>query len=156
MAVASQKSQQSQGLGGPGRETQNGRHVWTFASHKCQQLHGAGPGRKRQNITFGLLFGRRISKVSTVTGIRRVLVAKRKTVVTFARAFGLQEGERRGDRRGERREERDEARGEKREERGERREERDEARGEKREERGEKREMRRKERRERREERRER
>ena len=95
------------------RETQNCRHFLGFVLQQCQQSQGWGG----------------------------VLVAKRRTVVTFGRAFGKRREER-GEKREERREERRERRGERREERGEkreeRREERRERRGERREERGEK------------------
>ena len=43
----------------------------------------------RTVVTFGLVSGLRVSKVSTVTGIGGVLVAKRRTVVTFGLASGL-------------------------------------------------------------------
>ena len=112
--------------GGPGRDTQNGRHFWTCLSTsrpKSVNCHrdpgGGGAG---------------------------VAVAKRRTVVGFGFASGESRGERRQKRR-VRREERREERKEMREERGERREERErEERGERREERGERREERRGER----------
>ena len=108
-------------LGGRGRETQNCRHFWTrvFASQKCQQvtgIRGVVVAKRRTVVTFGLVLGLCISKVSTVTGIRKgrgcetqncrhfwtprvfasqkcqrsqgsggVVVAKRRTVVTFGR-----------------------------------------------------------------------
>ena len=65
------------------RETQNCRHFLRFILQKCQQSQGSG-----------------------------VLVAKRRTVVTF----GLASGERKGERREEKREMRGEKRGERREE----------------------------------------
>ena len=58
--------------------------------------------KRRTVVTSGLVSGLRVSKVSTVTVIRGVVVAKPRTVVTFGLAFG------------ERREEKREMRGEKR------------------------------------------
>ena len=112
--------------------------------------------------------------MSTITGIRGVFIAKRRTIVTFGLAFwsshlkGVNNHRKRGKRReererereerrerGEKREERREERGEKRKERREReerREERREVRGERREVRGERRGERREEKREKRRE----
>ena len=61
--------------GGRGREAQNCRHFWSrvFASQKCQQSQGSGGvvvAKRRTVVTFGLVSGLRISKVSTFTGIR--------------------------------------------------------------------------------------
>ena len=115
-----------------------------FASQKCQQSQGSRGvvvAKRRSVVTFGLVSGLRVSKVSTVTGIGGVVVAKRRSVVTF----GLASGERKGERREEKREMRGEKRGERREEkrrvdrrkeRGKRRQERGEERGERGEERG--------------------
>ena len=70
-------------------ETQNCRHFWTrFGSPRLESVnsHGdrGGPGREPQTVvTFGLVSDLRVSKVSTVTGIRGVLVANRRIVVTF-------------------------------------------------------------------------
>ena len=77
-----------------GRETQNCRHFWirrVFASQKCQQSQGSGGrGRETQNCRhfFGLVSGRRVSKVSTVTGIGGVVVAKPRIVVTLGLFLG--------------------------------------------------------------------
>ena len=78
LVLASQKCQRSQGSGGSrGREKQNCRHLWTRVWSS-------------------------VSKVSTVTGIGGVVVAKCRTVVTF----GLgREAQKRGERRGEERRE---------------------------------------------------
>ena len=55
-----------------------------FASQKCQQSQGwVVVAKPRTVVTFGLFSGRRVSKVSTVTGIGGVVVAKPRTVVTF-------------------------------------------------------------------------
>ena len=43
----------------------------------------------RTVVTFGLVSGLRVSKVSAVTGIGGVVVAKRRTVVTFGLVSGL-------------------------------------------------------------------
>ena len=45
--------------------------------------------KRRIVVTFGLAFGPRVSKVSTVTGTGGVVVAKCRIVVTFGLAFGL-------------------------------------------------------------------
>ena len=60
--------------GGRGRETQNCRLLDSprvFASQKCQQSQGSGGvvvAKTRIVVTFGLVSGFRVSKVSTVTG----------------------------------------------------------------------------------------
>ena len=61
--------------------------VSTVTSHRDR----GGCGRETQNCrNFGLAFRRRISNALTVTGIGGVLVAKRRTVVTFGRgSFSL-------------------------------------------------------------------
>ena len=181
-----------------GRETQNCRDFLDFAVQKCQQSPGSGGvlvAKRRifhfwgrvwsshpkslhghmdrgvlvvKSVIFGLVFGRRMSKVPTVTGIGGVLAAKRRPVVTLGLAFrrripevptvtgiagvlvakrrtvvpfGLAFGRRIGDRKGESRGERRQARGqEKGEERGDRRQERGDRRGERREKRRERRE----------------
>ena len=135
------------------RETQNCRHFWTrLGSSRLKSIN------------------------STVTGIRGVVVAKRRTVVTFGLVlrlrvskvstvtgiggfvfakgrtvvtFGLAAGERKGERREEKREMRGENRGDRREKRRvDRRKERGERRQERGEKRGERREEMREERRE--------
>ena len=74
--------------GGRGRETQNCRHFWTrlgssrlksVNSHRDRGVLVAKPGSV---VTVGLASGLRVSKVSTVTGIGGVGVAKPRTVVT--------------------------------------------------------------------------
>ena len=88
---ASQKCQQSQGhrdRGGRGRETQTCRHFWTgVGSSRLKSVDShrgpGGPGRETQSCRH---FCFHVARVSTVTEIGRVLVAKRRTVVTF---FGL-------------------------------------------------------------------
>ena len=54
-------------------------------SQKCQQSKGSGVvvAKPRPVVTFGLVLGLRVSKVSTVTRIRGVEVAKRRTVVSY-------------------------------------------------------------------------
>ena len=143
-----------------GREAQNCRHFWTrvwssrFKSANCHRDRW-GPGREPQNChhfwTRVWSSRSKIPKVPTVTGIGGVLVANRRSVITFGLVFCLEREEERGERereqrgedrvdRIERREER-ERRGERREERREKREERreeiHEERGEKKEESGE-------------------
>ena len=61
---------------------------------------------------IGVVSRFRVSKVSAITGIRGVVVAKRRTVVTLGLALGERKGERRekknemrGERKGERRQE---------------------------------------------------
>ena len=188
--------------GGPGRETQNCRHFWTrlgssrlksvnghmqgsgrswsrnaelsslldssrvFASQKCQRSH-AGIGavlvaKRRTVVTFGLVSGLRVSKVSTVTCRDRGgpgretqncrhfwtrLGSSRFKSVNSRRDRGGPGREMQNCRhfwpclwREERREERGEKRGERSGDRGEERRERREERGEKREERRERRE----------------
>ena len=171
--------------GGRGRETQNCHHFWTrLASSRLKSVnsHRDRGGPWSRNAELSSLFTFRITKVSTVTGIGGVVVAKRRTVITFGLVsglrvskvstvtgiaggvvakrrtvvtFGLASGERRGERREEKREMRGEKRGERREERREERDERREKRGEKRDEKREERRERREKTGERREERRE-
>ena len=81
---------------GPGRETQNCRHFWTrlrFSRFKkCQQSQGSGGSWSRNAELSSLLDSSQVfasQKVSTVTGIGRVLVAKRRTVVTFGLVSGF-------------------------------------------------------------------
>ena len=76
LVFAFQKCQQSQGSGGLGRETQSGRHFWTCiwsSRFKSVNSHGDRGGvlvaKRRAVVTFGLAFGLRVSRVSTVTGI---------------------------------------------------------------------------------------
>ena len=153
---------------GRGRETQNCRHF--FKSVNSQRDRG-GRGREAQNCRhFWARLASSVSRVSTVTGIGGVVVAKPRTVVTSGfvsslRVSKCQQSQGQGGRgretqnrhhfwtcrsREERREGREEGReesGERREERGDRREERGERReekgerGERREERTEKREV---------------
>ena len=169
--------------GGRGRETQNCRHLWTrvgslrlktvnnhrdrgarLGSSRLKRVnsHGDPGGSWSRNAELSsLLDSSRVFASQKSQQSRRsggVVVAKRRTVVTFGLASGERKGGRReekrcmrGEKRGEKREERRQERGEKRWEREERREEM----GERREERGEKRRERRDERREEREERRE-
>ena len=61
---------------------------------KVSTVTGIG-GSSSRNAELSSPFTFRIAKVSTVTGIGGVVVAKRRTLVTFGR-------ERRGERRGER------------------------------------------------------
>ena len=91
--------------GGPGRETQNWRHFWTrlgssrLKSVKCvnsiQQSQGSGGSWSRNAELSSLLDSSRVfasqkcQQYSTVTGIGGVLVAKRRTVVTFGLVSGL-------------------------------------------------------------------
>ena len=75
------------------RETQNCRHFWTCDwSSRLKSVNGhkgaVVVAKPRTVVTFGLAFGLRVPKVSTVTG-GLVVVAKRRTVVTFGLAFGL-------------------------------------------------------------------
>ena len=159
-----------------------------FVSQKCQQSQGSGGvlvAKRRTVVTFELVSGLCVSKMSTVTGIGGAVVAKRRTVVTFGLVSGLRvskvstvtgiggvlvakrrtvvtfgpaSGESRGERRKEKREIRGEKRDERRERKGERRDKREERREERRdrrEERGERREERREERKEERGKRRE-
>ena len=160
-----------------GRETQNRGHFWTWtwvwASH-VKSVNSRRDGRvlvakRRTVVTFGhgLAFGRRISKLLTVTGIRGgfwsrnaeqssrlellLVLARREKTEERRKERGERREEKRDRRgrraeipRGERREESREETGERRadreqrrEERGERREERGEERGEKRKERKE-------------------
>ena len=79
----------------PGRETQNSRSLLdlrlVFASQTCQQAQGSACSWSRNaefSVTFGLVYGPRVSTVSTITGRGMFLVAKRRTVVTFGLAFG--------------------------------------------------------------------
>ena len=106
-----------------------------FASQKCQQSQGSRGSWSRNADQSSLLKSSRlrVSKVSTVTRIGGVVVAKRRSVVTF----GLASGERKGERREEKREMRGEKRGERREEK--RRVDRRKERGKRRQERGEER-----------------
>ena len=64
--------------------------LFTLSVQKCQQSQGSRGSWSRNVdvVTFGLVSGLRVSKVSTVTGIGGgVVVAKRRTV-----AFGLVSG----------------------------------------------------------------
>ena len=95
--------------GGRGRETQKLSSLLdssrVFASQKCQQSQGSRGSWSRNAELSSLLDsspGLRVSKVSTVTGIAGVMVAKRRTVVTFGLASGEKKGE--GERRQEKRE----------------------------------------------------
>ena len=98
--------------------------------------HRGGPCRKTQNCrSFELAFGRRVSKVSTVTGLGgswpRSAELSSLLDLLLERRERLEEA---GERREERREEERERKGQRRERRGERRKEREEG-GEWREER---------------------
>ena len=81
--------------GGPCCETQNCRHFWTrlgssrLTSVNSHRDRGVLFAKRRTVVTFGLISGLRISKVSTFTGIGGVLVAKRRTVVTIGLVSGL-------------------------------------------------------------------
>ena len=99
---------------------------------KCQYLQGWkwSWSRSRAVVTSGLVSGLRVSKVSAVTGIGGVVVAKRRIVIIFDLASGQRRGEKRNKRR-ERKGEKSEERRDRREERR-RREEKREGRGEKR------------------------
>ena len=152
LVAASQKCQQSQGSGGPCRKTEKSSdlgeglcrktqicsHFLVAASQKCQQSQ-ASEGSLSQNgkvVRFGLAFDRRVSKVSTVTGLGESWPrnAELSTLLDLLleRRERLEEG---GERREERREEERERKGQRGERRGERRKEREEG-GEWREERG--------------------
>ena len=84
--------------GGCGGETQNCRHFWTrLGSSRLKSVNshrdsggGVVVAKRRTVVTFGFVSFRRVSKVSTVTGIRGggVVVAKRRTVVTFGLISG--------------------------------------------------------------------
>ena len=73
---------------GLGRKTQICRHFWTrtwsprFNSVHNHKDRGVLVTKRRCAVSFGLAFGRRVLKVATVTRIGRVLVAKRRSVVT--------------------------------------------------------------------------
>ena len=115
---ASQKCQQTQGSGGRGRETQICRHFWTrLGSSRLKSVNrhrdrGVVVAKRRTVVTFGLVSGLRVSKVSTDTGIgdlsslldlsrvfasqncqqtqgSGVVVAKRRSVVTFGLVWDL-------------------------------------------------------------------
>ena len=81
--------------GGRGCEAQNRRHFWTrLRSSRLKSVNShrdrGGRGREaRTVVTFEIVSGLRVAKVSTVTGIGGVVVAKRRTVVTFGLASGL-------------------------------------------------------------------
>ena len=140
--AASQKWQLSQGSGGSLSQNADlssllDSHL-VAASQKCQQSQ-ASEGSLSQNgkiVRFGLAFDRRVSKVSTVTGLGESWPrnAELSTLLDLLleRRERLEEG---GERREERREEERERKGQRRERRGERRKEREEG-GEWREERG--------------------
>ena len=125
---------------GPGGDARSLRCVRKALAKRSRRVGHAGETKetkivaKRSTVvTFGLVSGLRVSKVSTVTRIGRVVVAKPRIVVTF----GLASGERKAERREEKREMRGEKRGERREEK--RRVDRRKERGERRQERGEER-----------------
>ena len=151
-------------------------HAWDMPETKIV-------AKRRTVVTFGLVSGLRISKVSTVTGIggswsRNAELSSlldsspvfasqkcqqslgsggswsRNAELASLLALPLERGEERGERREEKREMRGEQSGERTEERREERDERREKRGEKRDERREERRERREKSRERREERR--
>ena len=74
--LAFQKCQRHRDRGGRGGETQNCRHFWTciFASSRLKSVNVTGieglvVAKRRILVTFGLAFGLRISRVSTVTRI---------------------------------------------------------------------------------------
>ena len=88
--------------GGPGLETQNCRHFWTRPRSSClksvnsiQQLQGSGGSWSRNAELSSLLdsspvfASQKCQQYSTVTGIGGVLLAKRRTVVTFGLVPGL-------------------------------------------------------------------
>ena len=63
--------------GGCGRETQNCRHFWTrLAPLRLKSANNQGSAKRRSVVPFGLVSGLRVSKVSTVTGIGGVVVAR--------------------------------------------------------------------------------
>ena len=68
--------------GGRGREAQNCRHFWIRLGSSCLVA------KRRIVVTFGLVSGLRVSKVSTVTGVGGVVVAKPRIVVTFGLVSG--------------------------------------------------------------------
>ena len=74
-----------------GLRSQNCRHFWTrLVSSRLKSVNsyrerGFVVAKPRTVVTFGLVSGLHVSKVLTVTGIGRVVVAKRKTVVTFSK-----------------------------------------------------------------------
>ena len=80
---------------GRGRETQNCRHFWTcvasiFASQKCQQSYGSGGSWPRNAELSSLLDLRCVfasQKCQQSRGSQWVVVAKRRTVVTFGPAL---------------------------------------------------------------------
>ena len=189
---ASQKCQLSQGSGGSWSRNAELSSLLdsclVLASQKCQLSQGSeGTGGKicRTVVTFGLAFGPRVSKVSTLTGIGGIggswsRNAKLSSLLDLRLVFASQKcqrsqgwegswsrnaklssllnlvAKRRREERGEREEEREEHREERGEERRERGEERRERGVERSEERRERREERREKRIEKREERRER
>ena len=89
LRLAFQKCQQSQGSGGSWSRNAELSSLLdssrVFASQKWQQSQGSGVvvAKRRPVVTFGLVSGLRVSKVSAVTGIGGVVVAKRRPVVTF-------------------------------------------------------------------------
>ena len=96
LRFALEKCQQSQGSGGPGRETQNCRHFWTrLASLRVKSVNShkdrGGPGRETQNCRH---FWTRLvsSRLKSVHSHRdRGVVAKPRTVVTFGLVLLLRE-----------------------------------------------------------------
>ena len=73
--------------GGRGREAQNCRHFWSrvFASQKCQHSQGSGGVvvAKRRTVVTFGLESLRLKSVNVHRDLGGVVVAKRRTVVTF-------------------------------------------------------------------------
>ena len=65
--------------------------LFTFCITKVSTVTGIGGVvvAKRRTVTFEIASLRRVSKVSTVTGIGGVVVAKPRTLVTFGRVLRL-------------------------------------------------------------------
>ena len=94
LRFVSEKCQQSQGSGGRSRETQNCRHFWTrLGSSRLKSVnsHGSGGSWSRNAALSSLLDASRffVSEECQRSRIGGVLVAKRRTVVTFGRVSFL-------------------------------------------------------------------
>ena len=82
------------GIGGPGRETQNGRHFWTCVwlprLKMCIYFQGSGHPCRATRICrhFWTRAASLRLKTVNISRIGGVLVAKRRTVVTVGRALG--------------------------------------------------------------------
>ena len=72
----------------PKRRTVVTFYVSHYKSVNSHRDRGVVVAKPRTVVTFGLVSGRRVSKVSTVTGIGGVVVAKPSTVVTFGLVSG--------------------------------------------------------------------